>query len=245
MFKKFFSIFIILLFTSPSVQCFEKGMTGISINVLRVIYLQSDTQGISLKLHNKSNEVFLIQSRILPVKKKDGGIELDPIERSSMPFIVTAPLSRIEGESQLTLRIRRNDISLPNDRESVFYVSMKAIPSGLSKSVTNKLVMTVVTNIKLFYRPDGLARQAIASLASKVSFNRSGNQLTAVNPSPYWLTFSKINVGDYVVDKDNLRLMVPPFGSQTYTINSSNPDKVEWQLIDEDGWNTPVCEQRL
>ncbi|MHA7845921.1 fimbrial biogenesis chaperone [Serratia sp. D1N4] len=219
---------------------------GISFYVLRVIYLESDKRGVTLTAHNTTSIPYLMQSWIQPVDPATGNPLMANKEHSAMPFIVTPPLTRLEADSELTLRIRRNGEPLPADRESVFFISMKAIPSQAApdqRTEEKQMVLTVTSNIKVFYRPEGLVKRAVADMAPKLKFRRDGNQLIAENPTPYWLTFSRLTVGSAALDKAQLRLMVPPKGQQRYTLPSGASGNVTWQLIDEDGWDTPT-EQR-
>lgn len=235
-----------LLFAGTTTSIAQDSTTqGISFYVLRVIYPQGEKQGVTLTAHNNTMTPFLMQSWIRPVDPVSGDVDLQWQGKPGMPFIVTPPLARLEASNELTLRIRRNDVPLPTDRESVFFISLKAMPSQSQKSEPGKMVMTVVSNLKLFYRPSGLASRAVEDMASKLTFHREGNHLVADNPTPYWLTFSRLAVGGKALDKPALRLMLPPFGKQTYTIPGFATGKVTWQLIDEDGWNTPEAQQLL
>ncbi|MHA7847366.1 fimbrial biogenesis chaperone [Serratia sp. D1N4] len=217
---------------------------GISFQVLRVIYLESDKKGVTLTANNTTPYPYLMQSWIQPVDTATGNVAEG--EHPAMPFIVTPPLARLEANSELTLRIRRNGEPLPADRESVFFISMKAIPAQAApdqRAEEKQMVLTITSNMKVFYRPAGLVKRAVADMAPKLKFRREGNQLIADNPTPYWLTFSHLKVGTAALDKAQLRLMVPPKGQQRYTLPSDASGKVTWQLIDEDGWDTPA-EQR-
>lgn len=232
--------------TAP--QAAEPDSTGISFYVLRVIYPESAKQGVSLVVDNKSADAYLMQSRVRPVDNQTGDVDLSEGGPAKMPFIVTPPLARLEAKSELTLRIRRNGEPLPTDRESVFFISMKAIPAQAQNDQpqsVGQMAVTVVSNMKLFYRPKGLAKRAVADVACQLRFHRSGKELIANNPTPYWLTFSRLKMDRVALDKPALRLMVPPKGQQRYTVPTGTRGHVEWQLIDEDGWNTPVCQQDL
>lgn len=215
--------------------------SGIAFYVLRVIYPAGEKQGVTLTAYNKSSAPYLMQSWVRPVDPATGDVDLSWQGTPVMPFIVTPPLARLEANGELPLRIRRNDVPLPDDRESVFFISMKALP--VQQPTGKQMVMTVVSNIKLFYRPQGLAKRAVADMAPKLTFSRADQQLTATNPTPYWLTFSRLSVGNVALDKPALRLMVPPFGKQSYTLPATAAGKITWQLIDEDGWDTPVAQQ--
>lgn len=221
---------------------------GISFYVLRVIYPDSASKGVTLTAYNKSASPYLMQSWVRPMDPRTGDVELNHDGQAKIPFIVTPPLERLEANGELTLRIRRNGEPLPEDRESVFFISMKAIPASTNEDPAmrfGKMAITVVSNMKLFYRPDGLAKRAVAEVASQLRFRREGNQLIAENPTPYWLTFSRLKVGTTALEKPALRLMVPPKGQQRYTLPTTAKGNVEWQLIDEDGWDTSANQQAL
>lgn len=221
---------------------------GISFYVLRVIYPESASKGVTLTVYNKSENPYLMQSWVRPVDLRTGNVELNDNEQNKAPFIITPPLERLEANSELTLRIRRNGEPLPVDHESVFFISTKAIAANTKADPTQslgKMAITVVSNMKLFYRPEGLAKRAVADIASQLRFRRVGNELIAENPTPYWLTFSRLKVGVVAIDKPALRMMVPPKGQQRYMLPATATGNVEWQLIDEDGWDTLINKQSL
>ena len=221
----------------------ESVQTGISFNVLRVVYPQSEKNGVIFKVNNNSAQPYLMQAWVRPVDLQTGDVVLDNGKKA--PFIVTPPLERFESNSQLVLRIRRAGGELPVDRESVFFLSIKAIPSQQKVQIPGRIAVTVVSNIKLFWRPEGLKKQAVADSAPLLRFQRNGDTLIASNPTPYWLTFSSLKVGEAALDKPALRLMVPPKGQQHYKLPSAATGRVEWRLIDEDGWDTPSAYQNL
>jgi fimbrial chaperone protein len=220
---------------------------GIAFYVLRVIYPESERKGVTLTAYNKTDRTYLMQSRIRPVDLATGDVDMsDKDAATAMPFVVTPPLARLEANGELVLRIRRNDVALPTDRESVFFISMKAIPSqmapGQQDGQDQRMVLAVVSNLKVFYRPAGLNKRALVDtdVASQVRFRHEGNRLIADNPTPYWLTFSRLQMGTTALDKVQLRRMVPPNGQQHYTFPVGTSGEVSWTLIDEDGWDTPV-----
>lgn len=245
----FFMRYLIIVFTLLGLSCLvsaspqlniEKKSKGISFYVLRVIYPESENKGVSLKADNKTEAPYLMQSYIRPVDLSTGDVDLNYNANAIMPFIVTPPLARLEPNQSLDLRIRRNGQQLPTDRESVYFISMKALPAQDNQRKDSNMVVTVVTNIKVFFRPEGLAKRAVADMANKLEFEQQGKTLIAKNPTPYWLTFSMLKVGNNAIDKSKLRMMVPPFGQQQYVLPNNSKGEVSWQLIDEDGWNTTV-----
>ncbi|WP_411753398.1 molecular chaperone [Serratia sp. (in: enterobacteria)] len=238
--------FIVLLLCGLAAVSGHAGQpepSGISFYVLRVIYPESDKRGVTLRAYNKTPGVYLMQSWIRPVDFSTGDVDLEGGGVMAMPFIVTPPLQRFEPGEELALRIRRTGVELPTDRESVYFISMKAIPSQpapLDRQTTPQVTLTVVSNMKLFYRPKGLPTGGVASAAPQLKFSQQGDMLVADNPTPFWLTFSHLSVGEHALANPALRLMVPPKGRQQYRLPVGTRGDVTWQLIDEDGWNTPV-----
>lgn len=218
----------------------EAQRKGISFYVLRVIYPEAAIKGVTIKADNKTDSPYLFQSFIRPVDATTGDVNLNENILSEIPFIVTPPLTRIEPQQTLDLRIRRTGLTLPSDRESVFYISMKAIPA-LDKSLkSGEVIMTVVSNIKVFYRPKSIGNKTVSDVAGELNFKIEEGNLVAKNPSPFWLTFSTLKVGNDILDKKMLRMMVPPFGSQKYLLSKEAKGDISWKLIDEDGWDTAI-----
>lgn len=246
------SIYLLTIFTGygAALAATDKP-TGISFYVMRVIYPESAGKGVTLTAYNNSSTSYLIQSRVYPIDLRTGGADMVKTSTADIPFIVTPPLARLDAKGELTLRIRRNNVPLPTDRESVFFISTKAIPSQRppeqQSEPDQRMVLTVVSNLKLFYRPTGLNKRAIVDtdVASQLRFRHEGRQLIAENPTPYWITFSRLSIGSFNLDKSQLRLMVPPKGEQHYILPEGIRGELSWTLIDEDGWNTPVEKQQL
>jgi len=90
---------------------------GIIVGRTRVIY-DADKREATLSVKNNAdNNPFLIQSWV-----DAGG------EKTRGPFIITPPLFRLNAQQESNLRISYNGSVLPTDRESVFYINVKAIP---------------------------------------------------------------------------------------------------------------------
>lgn len=82
--------------------------------------------------------------------------------------------------------------SLPTDRESVFYLNSKAIPSVDKNKLTgNSLQIATQSVIKLFIRPKNLA-EAPAHAPSTLRCRNERGQLTITNPSPYYVSMVEL-----------------------------------------------------
>lgn len=225
--------------------------SGITLHSTRVIYPQSAQGGVTLSLTNNAETAYLVQSWIRPWDNQDSAVNV----ASPAPFLVTPPLQRLSSKETLALRIRLTRNELPTDRESLFALVIKAIPSqSVTEDTTSgntvssaRLVLAVETHLKLFYRPEGLKAEAIRDIASLLRFQRDGQKLKVINPSPYYVTFDALFVGDSAITPSALYTMVPPFGEQTYPLpsNSASAHRVSWQLIDEFGSATAKHTQTL
>lgn len=226
---------------------------GFGFALSRVVVMQDSRGGASATVLNNSANVYLVQGRVVPAD----GLKGFPVEEKAavgvkVPFVVTPPLQRVEGKSQLPLRILPvPDSTLPADRESLFFLSAKAIPLISGPAPADKgvrVVMALQQHIKLFWRPKGLTETAIfdGKVASRLVMSRAGSQLRVTNPTPYYITFSLLRVGGKDLDGTALRVMVPPKGTQDYALPAgASGGRVEWQVIDEYGLMTEKQGQTL
>ncbi|OON39434.1 hypothetical protein BTJ39_14240 [Izhakiella australiensis] len=237
-------LILLTAFFHPAYARIQAG-GGIELDVTRVIFSEKDKNGVTLKVHNKTDNVFLLQAQFKAVDPSTGLASGSVAAIQPMPFIVTPPLSRLEAHSELVLRIRRNEVPLSDKKESVYFISLRTIPAQKREEKTNYVAMVVVTNLKVFFRPYRLKKRVIDALSAEVRFLRNKNRLIVKNPTPYWLTFASLQIGHFHFDNDHLRLMVPPQGERVYRIPDRVSGEVKWELMDEDGWKTEIKRQEL
>ncbi|WP_442801645.1 fimbrial biogenesis chaperone [Serratia rubidaea] len=204
----------------------NSAQAGVIVGGTRVVYDGSKREA-SLSISNPDKTPYLIQSwtdNDGPDGKQKG--------EGKPPFVVTPPLFRLDQGGENLLRIIRTGGALPEDRESVFWLNVKSIPSA-PQGKRNVLQIAVKTRIKLFYRPKGLPRMTADSY-QQVSFQRQGNQLQVSNPTPYFLSFFSLKINGQSVDTTNV--MVPPKGSASYRLPANAAGgQVSWQLINDYG----------
>ncbi|WP_238493690.1 fimbria/pilus periplasmic chaperone [Pantoea ananatis] len=80
--------------------------------------------------------------------------------KTPAPFLVTPPLFRIEANQQSRLRIIRTGGSLPQTREGLYWLCVKALPpsgdaSGHASGVSMTVNMAISMCDKLIFRPSG------------------------------------------------------------------------------------------
>ncbi|OBU05180.1 molecular chaperone [Morganella psychrotolerans] len=206
---------------------------GITLSTTRVIYPGDARNGITYTLTNNTSHPFLLQSRVMP---RDAVAQQDSDNNAEQaPFIVLPPLTRFEPDTALTLRIRLTKNTLPDDRESVFTLALNAIPAQQnSDEAQTSLVMSTQNNLKLFYRPSGLPPADIEQIEKQIEFRRGNNGLTVKNPTPFYITFNTLFIGNTEIELGNNR-MIPPFSEQKWSLQPGVSGDIRWQLITDDG----------
>ncbi|EDK8307423.1 molecular chaperone, partial [Salmonella enterica] len=120
---------------------------GIVLERTRVIY-DAGKKEAALPVTNRSKSLpYLLQSWVDNAQGTARG-----------PFIITPPLFRLNAESDSSLRIIKSSENIANDKESLFFINVRAIPAKSQSVDANNNTLTLVfkTRIKLFYRPKNL-----------------------------------------------------------------------------------------
>ncbi|QZY66578.1 molecular chaperone (plasmid) [Providencia rettgeri] len=212
------------------------AVAGISLDSSRIVFPYADIstgQSVGVSSSAQSATPYLVKAQVLGDVKG---------QQTETPFSVTPALFRLEPGTTNQLRIlKTGNQTLGNNKESIFYLRVMALPAGNGKESEAKTelggAITVSTGsiIKLFYRPADLPmtqRQAMASL----QFSRQGTSLTVTNPSPYYVTLTSLTVGGKAVSLSarQQNTMLAPFGRMTYTAPNA-VGKVTWQAINDFG----------
>lgn len=196
---------------------------GIALGATRIIYPQGAREA-SLSLSNTStSNVYLIQSWIA---NADGS--------KSAHFVLTPPLFTMKPKKENTLRIMYTGPALAEDRESVFYLNSKAIPSVDKNSLKgNTLQIATQSVIKLFVRPKNLPSASIDAPKS-LTCRVADGQVTVKNPSPYFVTLVQFVVAGQKLPNS----MVPPKGALTVDVPGRKNGAVSFQTVNDYGANT-------
>lgn len=209
-------IVLLTLFTSLNVQ----AAGGIALGATRVIYPSAAKQ-TSLAISNSdTKERYLVNSWI----ENSAG-------QKEKTFIVTPPLFVSEPKSENTLRIIYAGQPLPVDRESLFWMNVKAIPSVDKSHIEGKnvLQLAILSRIKLFVRPANLPQTEDAPTLLK--FSRVGNHLKITNPSAYYLTLVNISMGAKKIDN----VMIAPKSDVQIPLPAGAQGSVTFQTVNDYG----------
>lgn len=200
----------------------SSAFAGVEVGGTRVIYDGNKKEAILSIKNAENNTPYLIQSWL------DNGNEN---ETTKIPFIITPPLFRLDPNQENQLRII-NVGTVPQDRESIFWISVKSIAA--SSNQPNRLQISVRTRIKLIYRPESIKSSA-GSAYKKLIAVRRGNVVTFTNPTPYYVSFYSVHVGNKALDQP---LMVSPSGTYSLNVPPGASGKISWRAINDYGGQT-------
>ena len=121
--------------------------------------------------------------------------------------------------------------TLPQDKESMYWLRVKAIPSAPREK--NTLQIAVATSIKLIYRPDALKGADVEKESEKLSWRITGNQLEVKNPTPYFINFNEITVAGKKLSNVT---WVAPGSTASFTLPAGvNGGNIQYSVISDFG----------
>ncbi|TEV79344.1 fimbrial biogenesis chaperone [Escherichia coli] len=195
------TVLLLLLFACHSTV----ANAAVALGATRVIYPANQKQVLLPVTNNDPASVYLIQSWI-----ENAGDQKDT------QFVITPPLFSMQGKKENTLRIiNATNHQLPGDRESLFWVNVKAIPAmEKDQKNENTLQLAIISRIKMFYRPTNLA-MAPEEAPAMLRFRRSGSKLTLINPTPYFITVTNMKAGNSNAQIGGKVLMTLKYGNKS------------------------------
>ncbi|WP_312240103.1 fimbria/pilus periplasmic chaperone [Pantoea sp.] len=188
---------------------------AMTISGTRIIFPGNQKEQI-VRTNNKGSKPALVQVWV------DDGSTNKNINEMKVPFLPTPPVYRVEPGKGQSVRLIYNGMTLPQDRESVFWFNMMEIPTA-NKDAENvpRLELAFNTRIKIFYRPINLTSSS-SSEFTKLTWElyKQGEGLTVGNPTPYYFSFES----GYVLEKNQKFFlkteMIPPFSSRIFLLES-------------------------
>ncbi|PIJ78754.1 pilus assembly protein [Erwinia sp. OLTSP20] len=165
--------------------------------------------------------------------------------KSAVPFIVTPPLFRLDGQQQSRVRIVRTGGDFANDRETLQWLCVTGIPPKADDEWAKKegqpvrpsrpiidVQVSVSSCIKLFVRPSSI-KGSPTDMASLLTWQRQGNKLKVTNPTPFYMSLQSVSVGGKKVSGLEY---IPPRGEREFTFPQGSSGKtVEWRIITDLG----------
>lgn len=194
---------------------------GVIIEGTRLIF-QADKKEASLGISNPDNLDYLVQS----------WVESADHARDKTPFLITPPLFRLDAKQDNVLRVVHTGGALPTDRESLYWLNIKSIPSSANLKNSNTLQIAIKTRIKLIYRPAGITGKP-DDVASKLHWHKEGNNLVVENPTPFYMNFQAITVGGKNVGK--VTWVAPDSEAHFAVPGGITGNNVSWKIINDYG----------
>lgn len=196
------------------------AISGVEIGGTRLIYNGTGHQA-AISVSNPDNTPCLIQSWVSKNENSDDGDSL---------FVTTPPLFKLNPYAQNSVRVMLAGNAVPQDRESVYWLNIKSIPSS-SAEAKNELLICCKSKMKLFYRPAGL--KGDPSLAyQQLTFSAAGGKLSVHNPTPYSVSLYDVKVNGKELAKPP---MVLPFQTLSLPQTTVASGEVSWRAINDFG----------
>lgn len=205
----------------------------------RIVAYAADKE-TPVEVINESQEAYLIQSWLEDLQGSE----------ENLPLVLTPPVMKIGGKQEGKLRLVVLPAEIPQDRESVYWLSIQEIPPKTKEDANNKLVLAIRSRLKVFVRPARLdnakAAEAVKSLTWAVERDGGDVWLKATNPTPYYISFGKLELkvgGGKGVTLDDKIQMPAPMSSQRYMVPKSLKGKTAiliYSAVNDYGGETDI-----
>lgn len=224
--KYIFSVLLASLIALPVYAGFSLGQT-------RVIYNESDRQSTVRLINSGKDDYYLVQSWINQTENEESP--------QANNFIITPPVFKFLPDSENTLLIKALNENFPSDRESLYFLNVKAIPAT-DTSTKNKITFATKSVIKLIYRPKSLNAKDAANAWKKLEITAQPEKVILRNPTPYF-----INIGVLMVNGRSEKISyAPPFGKYTITLKGNvRVSSVEYNVISDFGGASELHKVKL
>lgn len=196
---------------------------GVGLGATRLVYSGTASQSMLQVRNTHTESSFLIQSWI---ENAEGGRSND--------FVITPPLYVLKPASESIIKLIFNGKSLPQDRETLYWITVKAIPQQAQEGTSNSLQFASANRIKVFYRPERIAGDVNVDWKN-IQGTFSSGKVKLSNPTPYYLTTINLKIDG----TDVKPVMLPPKSDVTLEGTFRQAKSVSYQVINDYGaWTT-------
>lgn len=208
---RYFCLF--LLFLSIN----QEALAGLVASSTRMIY-QPESRERTLMLANTNDYPVVVQTWV-----DNGDVDSTP-DQAEAPFMVLPAVFKMQPSAAQALRIINKGDNLPTDRESVYWLNLYEIPPKTRRNADAhaQVAMAMNTQMKIFYRPNGLAPKPDEAM-KKVSFALQKQNkeyvLSVHNPTPYHVSFGQIQLKTTQQNHtiaQQMNMMITPFAERQY-----------------------------
>ena len=204
----------------------------IEIQNTRVVFNEGEPSSV-VSVRNKSNIPYLVAVDIM---QYCGEGQTCP---SSEDFMTSPGVKVISPGQSFPFRIVKLADNLPADKESLYLVHFRLLPSEVNLSDkdldSSRVTIAIAGSMKLFWRPAALANTSgVLKVRDMLAAHCSDGNLEMINRSAYWGTFGTLQASGQTLLKDGPLPMVAPFSSVHFPIGTC-PQSVSISFIAESG----------
>lgn len=206
---------------------------ALSVIGTRFVY-PGDARALTIFARNSGDAPILVQAWL-----DDGDANADP-SRLRVPFVVAPPLARLDPGQPLSIRVQSIGGSLAADRESCFWINLLEVPPA-APAGDHALRLAYRLRMKLLVRPPGLdgdPDDAPNRLAWTHAGTKAAASIVALNPTPYYVTLTRVLLNGERAAPTNTATDIAPFGRVEIPIGTqagAGPGEIVFDAVDDSG----------
>lgn len=204
------------------------GQAALSVIGTRFVYPQQAPM-LTVRLGNSGEQPILAQTWL-----DKGDPRVDP-SLLTVPFVVSAPLVRLDPQRTVALQLRYTGEALPGDRESLFWINFLEIPR-LPADSGHLLRLSYRLRMKVLFRPLGLTGSAATAARHVVWRLSTGGVLNVENPSPFYVCITALRQGQTDLSPVVRSITVEPFGKTPIALPAGHTGSlIDYDFVDDSG----------
>ncbi|RQS75547.1 phytochrome sensor protein [Burkholderia sp. Bp8963] len=206
---------------------------ALSVVGTRFVYA-GDARALAIAARNLGDGPILVQAWL-----DDGRADADP-SVMRVPFVVTPPLVRVEPKQRLAFRVQAVGHELAADRESRYWINLLEVPPSAAHD-DNTLRIAYRLRMKVLFRPTGLAgtpQEAPDRLRWTLAAAQPQPSLVATNPTPYYVTLTRVEMRGAAVALAGGAIDVAPFGQVEIPLGTppgTQQDEIVFDAVGDNG----------
>lgn len=168
-----------LLLALLSFSLCGQAMAAFVLNGTRFIY-EEGKKNISFEVTNQSERTY------------GGQVWIDNVDEANGVYMVPSPpFFKIGAKEKQIVRIMKVSDSLPNNRESLFWLNVQEVPQKPKDSDGNVLAIAMDTQVKLIYRPKALIGKRL-NAENQIQIVDINGKTYLKNPTPYYFAITGV-----------------------------------------------------
>lgn len=175
---------------SVALSACASDAAGVRLDRTRVVF-QDGAREAFVGLTNSLSVPVLVRTTFHDLNEK-------PIDS----FMAIPPVYRLDSGKANRIRLV-NVAELPQDKESVFYVTVSCFPAAQAQE--NSIRYALGQRIKLFYRPASVKHDC-SYVANQLKWSQEGGYLHVLNPTKVSISMTEVNLGDV---KKTVSMLLP------------------------------------